>query len=325
MFKAPLFIFSLPRSGSTLLQRILACHPEIATTSEPWFLLPFVYTLRQRGVFAQYSHVSLSNAMADILDQLPNGSQDYFEGLRLFAETIYGKLNSGNATYFLDKTPRYYLIINEIGKIFPDAKFIFLFRNPLAVLSSMITSFYRGKLGDWRHKIDLYEGPSLLVKGYQALKDRSLAIQYENLLQEPEQTVGNICKYLNIPYSADLVVNFTKIFFSGSMGDSIGAKKYKNIEPETLEKWKSVLGTTLRKTYAKRYLKALGHNLIKSLGYDLEGLIKNVDELDTKNKKIFIDGVELLLCELRIFFEIPMIKKKIKDYKAFNERLYVHY
>jgi hypothetical protein len=38
-----IFLLSLPRSGSTLAQRILAAHEGIATTSEPWILLPYGY------------------------------------------------------------------------------------------------------------------------------------------------------------------------------------------------------------------------------------------------------------------------------------------
>lgn len=42
----PLFLLSLPRSGSTLAQRFLAAHDAIARASEPWILLPYLYTLR---------------------------------------------------------------------------------------------------------------------------------------------------------------------------------------------------------------------------------------------------------------------------------------
>jgi len=40
--KSPIFILSLLRAGSTLLQRILMGHKDIASVTEPWFLLPFV-------------------------------------------------------------------------------------------------------------------------------------------------------------------------------------------------------------------------------------------------------------------------------------------
>ena len=38
----PLFLLSLPRSGSTLVQRVLARSPQIATASETWLLMPFL-------------------------------------------------------------------------------------------------------------------------------------------------------------------------------------------------------------------------------------------------------------------------------------------
>ena len=43
----PIFIFSITRSGSTLLQRVIAAHEGVATVSEPWVLLPYLYTLRE--------------------------------------------------------------------------------------------------------------------------------------------------------------------------------------------------------------------------------------------------------------------------------------
>src|SRR5688500_15750036 len=61
----PLFLLSLPRSGSTLAQRILAAHEAIATASEPWILLPYLYTLRERGAYAEYNHRVLVRAVED--------------------------------------------------------------------------------------------------------------------------------------------------------------------------------------------------------------------------------------------------------------------
>ena len=72
----PLFLFSLPRSGSTLAQRILAAHGGIATTSEPWILLPYLYTLRDNGIYAEYNHRSLISAIEDFYEMLPGGRED---------------------------------------------------------------------------------------------------------------------------------------------------------------------------------------------------------------------------------------------------------
>ncbi len=325
MSKSPVFIFSLPRSGSTLLQRILGAHPDISTAAEPWILLPFVYSLRKDGTFAQYSHISSQNAVTDILEQLPNGVDDYYEGLRLFANTIYHQLNRENTKYFLDKTPRYYLISDEISKIYPEAKFIFLFRNPLAVLASTIKSFYRDRLGDWRHKIDLFQGPVMLSQGYQKLKDRSIAIQYEDLLSEPEKYISKICEYLEIPYDDSLVTEFSKTNLKGSMGDQIGTSKYSSLELKTLEKWRVTLRTFLRKKYAIKYLKKLGPDTVSNLGYDMHNLINEVKMLDSKKDKFITDLIQLILCEIRIFFEIPLQKQNLKKSIVTKDSRYVHF
>ena len=67
----PVFLFSLPRSGSTLVQRLIAGHPEVATTSEPWVLLPLLYTMRRPGAFTEYGHRTAVRAIDDFTGQLP--------------------------------------------------------------------------------------------------------------------------------------------------------------------------------------------------------------------------------------------------------------
>ncbi|MFV1990599.1 MAG: sulfotransferase, partial [Acidimicrobiales bacterium] len=47
----PAFLLSLPRSGSTLLQRLLGAHSMVATVAEPWLLIPPLYALRDEGVY----------------------------------------------------------------------------------------------------------------------------------------------------------------------------------------------------------------------------------------------------------------------------------
>ena len=98
----PIFLFSLPRSGSTLLQRMLATHAEIATATEPWFLLPYLYTLRENGAYAEYGHSTMVAAIRDLCDDLPNGRADYLAQVRQLALGLYENLTS-TETYFLDR------------------------------------------------------------------------------------------------------------------------------------------------------------------------------------------------------------------------------
>src|SRR5262249_16042960 len=102
----PLFIFSLPRSGSTLLQRVLAADSQIASVAEPWVLLPYIYTLRERGIRAEYSHQMANVALKDFIRELPNGKEDYLSAIGAATNELYRKATKDNdARYFLDKTP----------------------------------------------------------------------------------------------------------------------------------------------------------------------------------------------------------------------------
>src|SRR5688500_7012591 len=78
------FVFSLPRTGSTLLQRIIATQPEVATASEPWILLPYLYTLRESGVYAEFGHRMMVRAIEDFYENQLGGRDAYLDRIRQF-------------------------------------------------------------------------------------------------------------------------------------------------------------------------------------------------------------------------------------------------
>ena len=264
----PIFIFSLPRSGSTLLQRILAQSPQISTSAEPWILLPFVYTLKSRGIISEYWHTSAVAAIEDFYDGFPNGKKDYIDELREFILNLYKKSADSKSQYFLDKTPRYHLICDEIINLFPDGKFIFLWRNPLAVVSSIIQSWCNGK---WRiviYNIDLYKGIEKLLKTFIANKSQFLAVKYENLVQKPSIELNRICDYLALDYNDEMIRSFKSTSLVGRMVEQTGSKKYNALSTASLDIWKSTFINPYRLYWAKRYLEWIGKERLEIMGYD---------------------------------------------------------
>ena len=77
---------------------------------------------------------------------LPDGEDDYWSALRGFALELYAKAAEPDATHFLDKTPRYHYIAPELFRLFPDAKVVFLWRNPLAVVASIVETWTQGQV-----------------------------------------------------------------------------------------------------------------------------------------------------------------------------------
>ncbi|MFB6286927.1 MAG: sulfotransferase, partial [Candidatus Bipolaricaulia bacterium] len=79
----PLFLFSLPRSGSTLLQRVLASSSEVSTVPEPWILLPLL-GMRQEGTYAEYGHQPARRAIDEFVDRLDENAEGFDGELRRF-------------------------------------------------------------------------------------------------------------------------------------------------------------------------------------------------------------------------------------------------
>jgi hypothetical protein len=315
-----IFIFSLPRSGSTLLQRILLTYPQIGGTAEPWILLPFIYLQKKKGVFSEFSHKLSSKAINDFIQFLPNQNYTYNDYLGRFIKQLYSdQLNKGEF-YFLDKTPRYYLIIQEIFHLFPDAKFIFLFRNPLEILSSIITTWNNGRLRLNNHYIDLFTGPQKLAEGYNLLKNKSYALKYESLVNNPDKELKELFEYLGLDYDPEIIRDFTNTNLLGKMGDPIGQKVYNSISNSSLEKWKTTLNTNKRISFSKRYLDNIGKYVLETHGYDYDDLLKQLNSLKPTKTGYLSDNFDLLISKIKRYIEYNQMREKVKIYKQFNDK-----
>jgi sulfotransferase family protein len=290
----PLFIFSLPRSGSTLLQRVLAADSQIASVAEPWVLLPFVYTLREQGITAEYSHHLANIALSDFIRELPNGRQDYLSAIGLAVNELYQKTaKNKDARYFLDKTPRYALIANEIVEIFPDGKFIVLWRNPLAIIASIIETWGDGKWNLSIYKVDMFDGLANLIDCYRSHSKKMLPIQYESFLRSPEKELSRIAEYLELKLDPGVLETFSQVSFSGKFGDPTGVKNYRAVDTAPLEKWKTVINNPLRKMWCRRYLQWLGEERLRIMGYDLNELLREIDSTGMSLTNVFSDGIAM--------------------------------
>jgi len=276
----PVFIFSLPRSGSTLLQRILASHTEICSTSEPWILLPFIYARKKEGLLSEYSHHDGYTAFNEFVGKLPGGDKDYNLLFQQFINGLYDKQCLNNETYFVDKTPRYYLIIPEIIEIFPDAKFIFLFRNPAHVFASIISTFGNNRLNRLHgNLIDIQVGPKALAAGYQLIEEQSYKLRYEDLVTEPDRYVNEVFDYLEINHETGVFDRFNKTRLGGSMGDPTGTEKYVSISTESLLTWKNVINSSVRKWFMIKLLDSIDAETYAIHGYSKLRVIEEVTTL----------------------------------------------
>ena len=277
------FIFSLPRSGSTLLQRTLMAHEKIASSAEPWLLLPQVYALRSQGQLSEYGSLPASRGINDLIENLPNKKADYYEAIRGFTDHIHSKMASNGEVYFLDKTPRYFYIIDELAEIFPEAKFIFLFRRPEQIYSSMIVTWgnnsFRSFLSSYH---DLVDGFPKLSEGFEKHKSRSIAVNYEDFVKNPEAELRQIMTYLDLDYRDELTTDFSDQETKGRLGDPTGVKAYNSISTQTLDKWKATFNTRFRKHMAKKMIKKIDRTALEVQGFDKDAILKDIKGIKAK-------------------------------------------
>lgn len=306
----PIFIFSLPRSGSTLLQRLLCTHPSIAGASEPWILLPMLYSVRDSGIFAEYSHATSHRAISEFAAGLPNGTNEFYESIEHWALDLYARAAPQGAAFFVDKTPRYHLVVEKILETFGDAKFIFLWRNPLAVCASMIETWGNGRWNLYRYKVDLYQGLANLTDAYVRFADSALTIQYEQLILDPESSIKAVAGYLDLEFEDFAFDKFDSVKFTGSLGDPTGVQEYTSISRAPIDKWKRAMNRPLRRRMMHDYLTWLGEDRLTLMGYELDGLLADLQELPTKWNLTPIDLADVTYGWIHQALEPHLFKRK---------------
>lgn len=298
--KRLIFLISQPRSGSTLLQHILGSHPEVHTLPEPWFMLHLVYGMRKSGMRTEYDVGAANKALKNFLKQLPEGESAYLSGIRKMASYLYEQaLQNTEKVVFLDKTPRYYLIIPELYRIFPRAKFIFLIRNPLSVLSSIIETNMRGL---WHgifttdRKHDILTAPNLILKGVEQLGNKAIVVHYESLVTKPDQSVHEVCEKLDLKFAPSMITYGNKVKFNGDVFvDPKSIYKHETPVIDYVNNWQKKFNTEQKIYIAREYLSALGPEVVENLGYSYHDLKKALDTLSYKKDPYTISWNTLML------------------------------
>jgi hypothetical protein len=273
-----IFVISQPRAGSTLLQKILGAHPEIHTVSEPWIALHPLFALRREVRTRHFDLCVARNAVAEFLRNLPEGEEAYCEALRRMLSYLYERaLSQSGKRIFLDKTPRYYFIISELRRVFPRARLVFLLRNPVAVVTSILETWCKlnPALELCWSRDDLMTAPQLILDGISQAGAGATVVRYEDLVVAPGPTVTRLCSDLGIAFDTGMLA-----YGCGQgkperwvYGDQGTVYEYESPVPHRAERWREVLASSPTwAAWAHGYLQALGPDIVGALGYDYEGL-----------------------------------------------------
>jgi tetratricopeptide (TPR) repeat protein len=191
--RAPIFVVGLPRSGSTLLEQILASHSAVEGTSELPYLGRVATSLnRNRADGVNYPQAVRELAPAN------------FAALGREYLRRAGRHRVEGARRFIDKMPNNFPTIGFLHLILPNAKIIDARRHPLdSCLSCYRQLFARGQsftydLTDIGEYFLQYQ--RLMDHWHAVLPGRVLTVQYEELVGDFENQTRRLLEYCELPF-----------------------------------------------------------------------------------------------------------------------------
>jgi Flp pilus assembly protein TadD len=190
------FLMGFPRSGTTLLEQIIATHPEMCALGER----PVMIDAESEFMAGPGGITRLAAVMSDHLEPL---RQVYWRRVRDFGIDVAGKV-------FVDKHPLSTMRAPLIFKMFPRAKIISALRDPRdVVLSCFRRSF---NMNANMYEFNSIEGAArfydaVMTAGEAYLEKLPLAvhrIRLEDLIEDFDGVGGGLCGFLGVPWTESL-------------------------------------------------------------------------------------------------------------------------
>ena len=190
--QAPIFIVGLPRSGSTLIEQIVASHSLVEGTKE----LPDLSLLTRKLTRSRPQGIKYPKAAKDMTDEeLIEFGESYLTTTKKYRT---------NKHYFIDKMPNNFAHIGFLKMILPNAKIINAQRNPLdSCISSYKQLFYKGQ--SWSY--DLFEigeyyleYQRMMDHWHQVIPGEILDLKYDNLINNQQHETERLLNYCGLEW-----------------------------------------------------------------------------------------------------------------------------
>ncbi|CAD5918919.1 sulfotransferase family protein [Planktothrix agardhii] len=286
MEKSPIFIVGCDRSGTTLLRLMLIQSPILHIPQESmfvyllerdpenygdltypyqrWFLIRDLQTnpATPESFTFPIFNLTLEEAERAIFEVTPTHVSDAIEALFKASASKLNKQRWG------DKSPRHVKYIPLLAESFPHAKFVHIIRDGRDVAISIrkakwVSNNMQEAATYWKQRVKAGR-----LGGSTLSKDRYYEVYYEQLVYEPEKTLKELCQWLNLDYTAQMLE-----YYKGAQ-DRI-SEQHKSlfqlidqpIDPSRVSAWKRSLSALEIADF-----ESVAGDLLVELGYEITGL-----------------------------------------------------
>lgn len=242
--QAPIFLVGLPRSGTTLLERILSSHPSISSIGETQYLDTAIRRTSQVMTAERFTE----DTGRKLLEK---------DGLQLAEE--YWKLTKylRKATpFFIEKLPWNFLYVGFILHAIPNAKIVWMSRGAEDSCFAMYKQPFT-----WAYKYSYnLSDLGLYYRKFREVQEfwntncgRSIHFtSYEYIVGSPEESVGKLCEYLGIDFNSSMLEFHEQNKTPSTTASSVQIRSA--INRNSIDKWRQYenwLGELLAVLYMK--------------------------------------------------------------------------
>jgi hypothetical protein len=262
------FIAGQAKSGTTLLVALLDGHPDLLVfpqdtayfataltkygqrgrraqfdylTKESWSKGLFGYARKRKEKYADFPHERFLEIFENVAFDPANTERDL---LVLLMES-YAKLLGiplDHVSRWVEKTPANRNHVSDIFSRFPSAKLLLTMRDPRALLAAQIRLEEKRKTGQFSvyYVVAHWRAAARLARRIQSGEVPGLLVSYEQLAREPETSMQDVCRYLEIAFDPEIVLRPTKAGRAWA-GNSSAGVEFSKISTEPTTRWEQEL------------------------------------------------------------------------------------
>jgi hypothetical protein len=299
------FLVGCPRSGTTLLQRLLDAHPDVAVAPETFFIERFWQKREEYGpldddrcferllhdisAVPEFAEMGLNK---DAFFERATGARTYPVLFRLWL-AMYAEQRG--VRHVGEKTPSHALHMPTLAEFFPESRFINIIRDPRAVVNSL--RHVPWSKGCTKGDAEIWRRYAKTARHALASKDARLTnVRYEELVTDPEQKLKEVCEFLGLSYDREMMNFPSKSTSVNPEREPWKKNVMKPVSVDSLTSWKQEL-VAERVTQAE----AVAFWEMREWGYT---------NFETPVVRLLPHAIQHLA--LKAFKRLPTLKERIK-------------
>lgn len=221
----PVFIIGMPRSGTSLIEQILASHPAIAAGGERETALELYY-----DKLPAWANTNAVNAIGKIKAFAPQAEEFYLQQNQTWIQ---------DSQFFTDKLPFNFMFVGMLATIFPNARFVHIYKHPIDSCFSCYKQLFSGPQEfsyNQQELAEFYADYRDIMRHWNSVLPNSIInLSYEKLVDDMRNESERVLKFIGLKWHDDCYqFNTTKRIVSTASSGQVREPLYRS----AIARWK---------------------------------------------------------------------------------------